>query len=452
MHQLSWDYVVLGLGRSGYAMSVWLLKQNFHVCVMDNRIQPPYLAQLQADYPYVPVITGKFDQQVLDRAQCIAVSPGIDLRPLGLQPDPDGVIGEIELFARHCLQNCPIIAITGTNGKTTVTTLVAAMLEAKGYRVGVGGNIGTPAISLLDQAVDCYVLELSSFQLEATFSLKPNAATILNVRADHLDRYSSIQAYQAAKQRIYQHAQYCVYARSDQRTWPQQQPDNAAITSFGIDEPATDHDYGLLNINNKRYLTRGQLPLLEEAQLSLRGGHHTLNALSAIALMDCLGLMSKTAYQALCQFNGLAHRCELVGSYGGMKWINDSKATNLAALLNDVATVAEQWPGARLRLLVGGQLKEESVHGWQQDLPTSVEQIFTFGASSSLWFEACSEPIYKRSFPSLYDAVQASLKRPDNIDIVMLVPGGASFDEFGDYQQRGRCFEQWLKVTENVDA
>lgn len=449
----TFDYVVLGLGLSGYTMAEFLVKQGFSVAVTDSRWQPPYLTILQDCYPHITVSMGRFDQQLIDKAHCVAVSPGIDLRPLGLTPNPQTVIGEIELFAHYRTAHCPVVAITGTNGKTTVTTLVGQMLKAEGYKVGIGGNIGTPALALLQDAVDYYVLELSSFQLETTFSLKPKVAVILNIMADHLDRYASIEAYQQAKQRIYHQAQYCIYAQNDSRTFPFRKLSTARLVSFGTREPQSSDEYGLLRYNQQTYLAHNKTPLVAEQALQRRGGHHTLNALAACAIVGCLQVVSTRGYEVLGDFKGLSHRCEIVGDYHGVTWINDSKATNLAALLRDVLTVDEQLDvQVSIRLLVGGQLKDKDLSEFTKQLPQSVTEVFTFGESCDEWRAVCPEGVACYSFNSLKQAVRAAIQKVYEVDLVMLVPGGASFDEFDDYIQRGDYFKRWVVNAEVVDA
>lgn len=491
-----WDYVVLGLGRTGYAMARFLTEHGYKIAVTDSRDQPPYLSQLQQLLPGIVVRTGQFDQDLIQKAQCVAASPGIDLRGLGLSPTDDQVIGDIELFAQHCPADAKIVAITGTNGKTTVTTLVSQMLQAPGYEVAVGGNIGTPALDLLGKPVDYYVLELSSFQLELVFSLQPTVAAILNIAADHLDRYASVQAYQQAKQRIYRRADCCVYPRYDELAYPQNTSASCYI-SWGIDAPSltwgactstldstmSSPDFstslassassfpqeslypsrrvGQFSVNDTKQwglittpqgwaIAQDDTPVVRDSQLLLTGGHHRINAMSALALVDALGVDLTEPVKALCQFAGLPHRCEVVGQYQDKTWINDSKATNLAALLHDVATVDEQFVSqSRLALLIGGQSKNEDLSQLAKQLPESVQWIITFGQSREIWLKACPRWVKQQSCINLQQAYQVAQQLAD-VDVVMLVPGSASFDEFDDYQKRGEAFKHYLQKVQHA--
>lgn len=445
-----WDFVVLGLGLSGYTMARFLFEQGYTVAVTDSRLQPPYLSQLQTQYPQILIKTGEFDSQLIDNAKRLAVSPGVNLHSLGLMPEYDRVIGEIEIFAQFCSPEIPVVAITGTNGKTTVTTLVGQMLQAGGYSVGLGGNIGTPALDLLSQSYDYYVLELSSFQLELTFSLHPAVATILNLTADHLDRYDSMLSYQQAKQRIYRYADCCVYYRDDELTYPQNTQAQCCV-SFADNAPLTENDYGLIVDDNDRAIVRGKQLLLHESDLTLRGGHHSLNAMAALALVDCLGGSLNEPLICMSEFKGLPHRCEVITQNSKQFiWINDSKATNLAALLSDVYTVTQQYQGASLALLVGGRLKDADLSAFTEQIPLSVSHVVAFGESVQAWLNAAPVHVRTHACDTLQAAVTYVQSHLSDVDIVMLTPGGSSFDEFANYEKRGEAFKHWIQEVDHA--
>jgi UDP-N-acetylmuramoylalanine--D-glutamate ligase len=279
--------VIIGLGETGFSCVKHYAAQGMPVIVMDSRENPPKLAALKKNYPHIPVYTGVFPKEILAKAKTVVLSPGIsqDHPEIihSLSPHAE-VIGDIELFARAMEANpiAPVVAITGSNGKSTVTTLVGEMAKAAGIRVGVGGNLGTPVLALLKEKSDLYVLELSSFQLETTHSLKPVAATVLNICPDHLDRYDSIDAYRKAKHRIFKNAEYIVYNREDPQL-PEIMGSDPIMISFGMDAPLENH-YGLIKNNDVLWLARGKELLLPASKLKISGLHNLANALAALAL------------------------------------------------------------------------------------------------------------------------------------------------------------------------
>lgn len=300
--------VVVGLGKTGISCVRYLTKQGYSIKVIDNRESPPALAELKENFPNVEYALGSFEQPILEEAEELVVSPGVSLStPAIARAIKKGVsvVGDIELFAK--VANAPVIAITGSNGKSSVTSMVQKMIAASGKREATGGNLGTPALDLLEQAVDFYVLELSSFQLETTASLKPAVSVILNVSPDHLDRYPSINEYLKAKQRVYWGSQAIALNRDDPLTYAGISLPKKAI-SFGFDAP-TPGNFGI----NHGYLVYGEEKLLPVDALKIKGTHNWSNALAALAIGKMIELPLAGMLQALTNFTGLSHRCQWVG-------------------------------------------------------------------------------------------------------------------------------------------
>ena len=297
--------VVVGLGITGLSCVRYLRGLGYTVAVNDTRLNPPALAELTAEFPEVELSLGQLDPSLLLRAHEIITSPGLSINEpelLAARQAGIAVIGDIELFCRAT--NKPIVAITGSNAKSTVTTLVGLMAQRAGVCVGVGGNLGTPVLELLAENADLYVLELSSFQLETTHSLKAAAATVLNVSEDHMDRYSTMVDYHQAKHRIYRNCQFYVTNRQDRLTVPLL-PDSWPHTSFGTDKPDLT-TYGVIRENGLSYLAKGREKLLLTTDMGIVGEHNIANALAALALGAAVNLPMSAMLDTLKEFTGLA--------------------------------------------------------------------------------------------------------------------------------------------------
>ncbi len=346
-------HVVVGLGATGLSCARYLKEKGVIIAVMDTRPEPPQLAVLQKIDPTIPVSLGGFDVSLLNRATSIILSPGIALQtPEIAQQIKRGisVIGDIELFARAV--RVPVIAITGTNAKSTVTTLVGNMAQAANYQVEVGGNLGVPALDLLENsAANLFVLELSSFQLETTYSLTPQVATILNVTPDHMDRYATLNDYQQAKYRIYHNCDVAVCNREDTLT------ECHEITLqnkfyFTLKTPRSN-EFGLLTKNNETYLAYEDKLLLPINELPVMGKHYQANALAALAIGHGFGLPFEPMLKILREFKGLPHRCQFVRERNNIKWYNDSKGTNVGATEAAIEGLGSEIKG-KLILIAGG--------------------------------------------------------------------------------------------------
>ncbi len=419
--------VILGLGKTGLSCVHYFLRQGITPMVLDTRANPPGRQELPAS---VELRCGELDVALLTQAELIIASPGIALATPALQAAAAAgveIIGDIELFVRAA--QAPIVAITGSNGKSTVTTLVGEMAVEAGINVGVGGNIGIPALDLLLEPCDLYVLELSSFQLETTFSLQAAAATILNLSEDHLDRYDGMAGYLAAKQRIYAGAQHILINRDDDATQPQA---GSVWQSFGLDAAS----YGRVQHQGALWLAVEGEPQLPVAELNIVGAHNQMNALAAMALCDAVAVPRAAQLTVLRRFSGLPHRCQFVREYQGVRWINDSKATNVGSTLAAVAGLAEAVQG-RLILIAGGQGKGQDFAPLQALLGHGIDLMLCFGQDADL---LCALGPQTERVADLAVAVARAQAVTQPGDWVLLAPACASLDMFKNFEQRGECF------------
>jgi len=418
---------VVGLGASGLSVARFLHRRGEPFVVLDTRPEPPGLEALRAEMPGVSVFTGELPQGVLDGASELVVSPGLapDLEPLA-RATAEGVAlcGDIDLFASAA--TAPVIGITGTNAKSTVTELVGAMARAAGRRTGVGGNLGTPALDLLDDAVELYVLELSSFQLERSHSLGLAVAAVLNLSPDHLDRHGSMPRYHQAKHRIFQGCEHAVIHGDDPLTIPPMRPD-LAVTSWRLREPEL-HGFGLRREDGEAYLAHGFDNLLPVASLPMPGRHNVANALAALAIGHAAGLPRDAIIEALVAFRGLPHRCEVVAEAAGVRWINDSKATNASATAAALEGLGGESGGGAagegLLLIAGGRGKGDDFTGLVKPVTAHCRAVYAIGETRD----------------ALAAAVAAAAAEARPGDTVLLSPACASFDQFPDYRARGEHF------------
>ncbi len=432
--------LVVGLGATGVSCARFLSRAGVPVAVTDSREQPPGLEVLQRELPDVALFLGGFDEQAFERAQRIVVSPGVSLRePLLAEARARGVeiIGDIELFARQV--SAPVIGITGSNGKSTVTTLLGLMARQAGRTARVGGNLGVPALDLVDDTEpDLYVLELSSFQLETVNSLSCLAAVVLNVSPDHMDRYDSLGDYARAKQAIYHHARLQVVNRDDARAAALAHA-RAPVTGFGCGEPR-EGDFGVRAIDGEPWLARGDAALMPVSELRMAGRHNLSNALAALALGAAAGLPMDAMLQALREFQGLPHRTEWVGEYRGVRWFNDSKATNIGAAL-----AAVQGFEGPLVLIAGGQGKGADFAELAAGLDARVRCLVLLGEAAGEIEAAVGGTLPVSHAADMGEAVRIAAAQAQPGDTVLLSPACASFDMFRGYEDRGERFVQALR-------
>ncbi len=419
--------VIIGLGKTGLSCVTYFRQRGITPVVMDTRENPPGKESLPAE---CRLLTGPLDADTLCSASLIVASPGVALATPALQVAKAAgveIVGDIELFAREA--KAPIVAITGSNGKSTVTALVGLMAAEAGFKVGVGGNIGTPALDLLLQPADLYVLELSSFQLETTSSLKPAAAVILNLSEDHLDRYDGMAGYLAAKQRIFSNAKRIVVNRDDAATYP---PHQSYWQSFGLNAEA----YGRIQRDNQLWLSVAGKPVLPVSELNIVGAHNQMNALAAMALADAVAIPQPAQLNVLRSFSGLEHRCQFVREVNGVRWINDSKATNVGSTLAAVAGVGESVKG-RLWLLAGGQGKGQDFSPLQPLLANQIYRMVCFGQDADTLLKLADNT---QRVTDLDEAVRCIAAEAQPGDWVLLAPACASLDQFRNFEQRGQHF------------
>lgn len=426
--------VIIGLGLTGLSCVDFFLARGVTPRVMDTRVVPPGVEKLPAN---VERWLGSLNDDWLLSADLIVASPGMALAHPALMAAADAgveIVGDIELFCREA--QAPIVAITGSNGKSTVTTLVGEMAKAAGWQVGVGGNIGLPALMLLDQPAQLYVLELSSFQLETTYSLQAAAATILNVSEDHMDRYPlGMQQYRAAKLRVYEQASVCVVNADDAMTMPVRGADKRCI-SFGVDVG----DYHLNRQQGSTWLRVKGEKVLNTDEMKLVGQHNYTNALAALALADAAGLPRSSSLKALTSYTGLAHRFQLVREHNGVRWINDSKATNVGS--TEAALSGLQVKG-RLWLLLGGDGKSADFSPLAPYLQYDSVRPYCFGRDGDAL--AALRPDVAVRTATMREAMQQIAAQVVPGDMVLLSPACASLDQFKNFEQRGEIFTQLAK-------
>ncbi|EKN3608433.1 UDP-N-acetylmuramoyl-L-alanine--D-glutamate ligase [Yersinia enterocolitica] len=434
--------VIIGLGLTGLSCVDFFIARGVTPRVMDTRINPPGLDKLPEN---VERHVGDLNQQWLLDADLIVASPGIALAHPALSEAAEAgveIVGDIELFCRE--NQAPVVAITGSNGKSTVTTLVGEMAKAAGWQVGIGGNIGVPALNLLKQLTlqkhenQLVVLELSSFQLETTSSLRASAATILNVTEDHTDRYPfGLQQYRAAKLRVYENAKVCVVNADDALTMPVRGADNRCI-SFGVDVG----DYHLNKQQGEIWLrVRGE-KVLNTREMKLTGRHNYTNALAALALADAVGIPRSSSLKALTTFTGLPHRFQLVFEHNGVRWINDSKATNVGS--TEAALDGLQVDGT-LHLLLGGDGKSADFSGLTRFLQGDHIKIYCFGRDGEQLAEL--RPEVSQLTETMEQAMALLAKSLAPGDMVLLSPACASLDQFRSFEQRG---DEFTRLAEEL--
>lgn len=430
--------VVVGLGLTGVSCIDYLRRLGHDVIAMDGALQPAGLDTIRARYPDLRCILGGLDKRVLAHADEIIISPGVPIEKVMVASHVP-IIGDIELLARATQK--PIYAITGSNGKTTVTTLVGAMANAASANMAVAGNIGTPVLDFLSDdsaqpGVNGFILELSSFQLETTYSLHPKAATILNVTPDHLDRYRDIADYLAAKQRIY-HACETPILNADEAWMYSSLPLASSVLRFSV--KTSDADYYIESAGKEIYLMRRGERLLAASDMVLQGIHHWQNALAALAFGEVMGLPLTTMLDVLRRFTGLDHRCQWVRSHHGVDWYNDSKATNVGATETAINSLGPQTSG-RLVLIGGGLGKGADFSVLQEPVRRFVSHLILMGQDAPQMAEALSACAEVHMVKSIQEAVTVAHQLAQPGDKVLLAPACASLDMFQNYGDRGNQF------------
>ena len=425
--------LVLGLGRTGLSCARYLQGKGLEVRVADTRAEPPGAAALREQVPAAELHTGAFQLSLLDGVAQVVISPGLSLgEPVAAEALRRGlpVVGDIELFARET--QAPVAAITGTNGKSTVTALLAELASAAGRPAVAGGNLGEPALDLLARPVpQLYVLELSSFQLETTCSLETATATVLNVTPDHLDRYRTLDDYAAAKARIFERCDVAVVNADDPRVRTMPRAGQRVIT-FSLQDPAADY---LLAREPELVLTCRGEALLPMSALKLQGEHNAANALAALAMCEALELPRAPVLGALGSFGGLPHRAQWVGDLDGVRYVNDSKGTNVGATIAAVSGLA-----GPLVLIAGGDGKNQDFDELRPVCRGKVRHVVLIGRDAPRLAAALDGVCTSERAADMRAAVAAARAAARTGDTVLLSPACASLDMFRDYAHRGEEF------------
>ena len=434
--------LVVGLGETGLSCVRHLAGLHRKVVAVDSRQRPPRLAAVESEFPEVEVRCGGFDAPVFDTAAEIVVSPGVSVREPALQAAAARgvrIIGDIELFARAA--DAPVVAITGSNGKSTVTSLVSAMAKRGGVRAGSGGNLGPPALSLLGRGYELYVLELSSFQLETTNALRPAAATVLNVSADHLDRYESFDEYVAAKRRVFSRDTVVVANLDDPLASPLG-ADRGSTIGFSTRAHPQARWYVEGSGSEARIMRRG-VPVMPVDSIPIAGMHNVSNVLAAFALGDVVGLDAGAMSAAVEACAGLPHRCETVASRGGVCWINDSKGTNVGATVAAIDGAGAQGP---VVLIAGGVAKGADFSPLLATARRHVRCAVLIGRDAPRLGATLGRCTEVRHAPDLAAAVDVAAQIARTGDTVLFSPACASFDMFANFEARGDAFRQIVRA------
>ncbi|MGE3919471.1 MAG: UDP-N-acetylmuramoyl-L-alanine--D-glutamate ligase [Gammaproteobacteria bacterium] len=437
--------VIVGLGVTGLSCARYFSRKKIPFAVLDTRENPPLLDEFQKEFSHVQISLGSWDQSFLSQASEIILSPGISIHEPAIQTciaQKIPVIGDIELFAREA--KAPICAITASNGKSTVTSLVGYMAKCANLNTRVGGNLGTAALDLLqDSEPDLYVIELSSFQLETTYSLSVTAATILNISPDHMDRYDSFGDYIAAKQRIYLNAEYMICNRDDINTLPVKSFRGNNIITFGLNAPKSN-EFGLITSNSNIYLALGDQCLCSVNEITLKGSHNWSNALASLALGKVLNFPMSAMLQALQTFHGLPHRCEWIAEKQGVNYYNDSKGTNVGASLASLNGLAAGISG-KVILIAGGQGKGADFSLLQKPVSENTRAVILIGQDAPLIEKALNGSTTILHANDMLHAVKLADETAQSGDVVLLSPACASFDMFKNFEHRGKVFVEAVK-------
>lgn len=431
--------LVVGLGDTGLSALRWLRRQGARLSAADTRAAPPALSAVRSEMPEIEVHLGALHSTLLTDKTLLVLSPGVPLaEPVVQMAIRQGipVLGDVELFARYRPAQSRVIAITGANGKSTVTSLVGAMCKAAGLTTVVAGNIGLPVLDTLQaETPDMFVLELSSFQLETTSTLAPVAASVLNLSEDHMDRYVDMAAYAAAKARIFYDGGTQVLNRQDAWSAGMALP-GRVVVSFGTDMAPSAGDFGLLRADGQIWLAQGETRLLDCAELSIHGEHNAANALAALALCRAAGLEYAPLLSALRGFRGLSHRIERVADIGGIAFYDDSKGTNVGATCAALSSLPQP-----VVLIAGGDGKGQDFAPLTATVREHARAVVLIGrdaAQIERVLSGSNVPLLHAA--SLEQAVETAYALAQVGDAVLLSPACASFDMFRNYQHRAKVF------------
>ncbi|MCG8074535.1 MAG: UDP-N-acetylmuramoyl-L-alanine--D-glutamate ligase [Candidatus Thiodiazotropha taylori] len=431
--------LIVGLGKTGLSCARYLAAQGVSLAMTDSRENPPGLESLRQELPDMALFLGGFQEEVFEAASRLVVSPGVALdQPLIQAAMQRGVevLGDVELFAR--VAKAPVIAITGSNGKSTVTTLLGEMARMAGVKVAVGGNLGEPALDLLDDEVDLYILELSSFQLESTWSLKPRASVVLNISADHMDRYRDLQDYADTKAKVYHQAEVAVVNRDDPMVAAMVDEASESL-GFTLQAPQAS-DFGLHEQDGVNWLSEGHAPLIPVSELRIPGRHNQANALAALALGSAAGFPQNDMLAALRSYTGLPHRTQWVADKAGLRWYNDSKGTNVGATISALNGLHSDQGESRTVLIAGGECKDADFSELVDVAVKTTRGVVLIGRDAPVIRSVLEGRVELVDAQSMDEAVASAYRLAQPGDRVVLSPACASFDMFSNFEQRGEAF------------
>ena len=424
--------LVVGLGNTGISVAHYLQKLGFNFAITDSRDKPPLRDAFFQVMPDTPVFTGGFDEAAFKVATHLVVSPGVSLTEKSIVKalaNGTKLVSDIDLFA--CSVNVPIIAITGSNGKSTVTTMLAEMAKAAGKKVAIGGNLGTPALDLLAQVAELYVLELSSFQLERTSALNATATTVLNISADHLGRHADLGEYARKKHTIFKGDGVMVINADDPLVADMEEAGRRSLR-FSVKKEA---DFYIATHDDVEYLQYREQRLMPLAQLPLEGRHNAANALAALALGVAIGLDPQALCAALKTFKGLPHRMQRVAQIRGITWVNDSKATNIGACV-----AALEGYDRKVILIAGGEGKGQDMNELRPVIHEKAKSVVLMGKDAGLIKQVLQDCVPVYAAANMTQAVQMAASIAEVGDSVLLSPACASLDQYKNYQDRGEQF------------
>lgn len=438
--------LVIGLGSTGFSIARYLKHKNQAFCVFDTRQEPPRLEAFKQEFPDIKVFCETYPEMLLQQIDRVILSPGVEHHiPILIESRAQGILIENDL---DCLfqeiKKAPVVAITGSNGKSTVTTWVGEIAKRAGFKVSVGGNLGTPVLDLwLAQAdYDLWVLELSSFQLAGLHAFHITASTVLNVTPDHLDIHGSMENYIQAKQRIYSFSENLIFNRDDDNTWPRYTVKK--IQSFGLSTPTNQDEWGIISQGQKHFLAKGMDLWLDIDLLKLKGQHNWQNALATAALAAYLGIEREFIIAGLREFSGLDHRTQWVASLNGVTYINDSKGTNLGATMAAIEGIGPTLSG-KIVLIAGGLGKGADFTPLRASLSKYVKHVILIGKDAPMLASCWQGAVDMSLTSSMQEAVQQAASLSSSGDVVLLSPACASFDMFNGFEHRGQQFSKYVQ-------
>lgn len=440
------DAVIVGMGNTGLSCARYLREKNIDFVMADSRENPPMLDVIRKQFPEVFLYTGSFDPALFCRAKQILISPGVSIRePAIIEAINAGVqvCGDIEIFCQQA--SAPIIAVTGSNGKSTVTTLIAEMAREAGLKTAVGGNLGPPALDLLtEKDIEVFVLELSSFQLETVSSLNAVASVVLNVSEDHMDRYTNLEEYAQAKSHIYDGSGTMIINLDDPLVLNMQRA-GRNISGFTLREP-DKNSFGVSDFAGTHWLVKGDEKLLRADELRIAGEHNIANALAAIALAEVLQIPRESICDVLRRFPGLLHRCQWVAEIDGVRWFDDSKGTNVGASYAAIKGLAEN---KNIILIAGGDGKGADFSRLAYAAKEYLRSAVLIGRDAPRIRQVLQDIVPVIDAIDMNAAVKTAASLAERGDIVLLSPACASFDMYSDYHARGEDFKNSVKMLVN---